>query len=77
MIDHAVFLRSFFISYYDDVYTLTGFGEGDRTMREDREDRDAYRRGPMEGMRDLDDPYRMVNSTYHHPPLSSKFSPCF
>ena len=26
-----------------------GFGEGDRTMREDREDREAYRRGPMEG----------------------------
>ena len=30
------------------VCVLAGFGEGDRTMREDREDRDAYRR--MEGM---------------------------
>ena len=30
-------------------FFFLGFGEGDRSMREDREDRDAYRRGPMEG----------------------------
>ena len=34
---------------YDAVCMVAGFGEGDRSMREDREDRDAYRRGPMEG----------------------------
>ena len=34
---------------YDAVCMVAGFGEGDRAMREDREDRDAYRRGPLEG----------------------------
>lgn len=28
----------------DAVCVVAGFGEGDRAMREDREDRDAYRR---------------------------------
>ena len=34
------------------MFVLVGFGEGDRSMREDREDREAYRRGPMEGRKD-------------------------
>ena len=42
------------------MFVLVGFGEGDRSMREDREDREAYRRGPMEGRQDtLWVPYKL------------------
>ena len=50
---------------------VAGFGEGDRAMREDREDRDAYRRGPLEGQptpvctcKTLTLVYKLANAIY-------------
>ncbi len=33
-------------AFQSSVFVVAAFGDGDPSMREDRDDRDAYRRGP-------------------------------